>query len=294
MLDRLREVVRRSAGLLRWAAAGALLLAVVLLALALPANALEKWLKAEADALGVWGPVLLALLYVLLTFVLVPSTPVSLAAGAAFGTAVGAVVNSVASTVSAALCFLLARYAARGPVARWVAGRPRLRAVYEAVAGPDGWKVVAAVRASHAAPFGLQNYFFGVSPIRFWPYLVSTWVVMLPGAVFYAYVGAVGAAALAEVRGAAPTDPWVWAVRGAALLAAAAALLYIGHVVRRALKKATNIDVAAAAREAAPAAKGWPWGTLAALLLAVAALAAACWAFAEREQVRRLLEGWPS
>ena len=54
------------------------------------------WLTQEVHALGVWGPLAFGALYVAATLLLLPSTPVSLAAGAVFGTVVGAVTVSPA------------------------------------------------------------------------------------------------------------------------------------------------------------------------------------------------------
>src|SRR4051812_10766217 len=102
MLRRLHEFVRRRAGLLHAVSVVLALFALLLLSRVVPADAALAWVTARAQALGVWGPVVLGLLFVVLTLVSLPATPLNLAAGALFGVVVGLVTVSLASTVSAA------------------------------------------------------------------------------------------------------------------------------------------------------------------------------------------------
>jgi uncharacterized membrane protein YdjX (TVP38/TMEM64 family) len=294
MFSRVGQFVRARVGLIRWTAVILFLLAVVLFARVVPADRVRQWLTARADALGAAGPVLLTLAMVAAVLVLLPVTPFGLLAGAVYGVVGGAAINFAASTASASAGFWIARRLARGPVARAVGRYPRLRAAYAALGGPDGWKVVAAVRVGHAGPLGLQNYFFGISPIRFWPFLLVSCAVMLPGAFLYSYLGAVAPAALAELAGeAAPAGPGVWVLRAAGVFVAGCALLYVGHVARRAIKQAAADPAASAgALPAAAPPGGWPWGALAALAGAALLLAAAAWSCGEQDRVRQALERW--
>jgi uncharacterized membrane protein YdjX (TVP38/TMEM64 family) len=294
------QFVRARAGLIRWTAAALFVLAVVLFARVLPVERLRLWLSARSDALGAAGPVLLTVVFVAAVLLLLPATPFGLFAGAAYGILGGAAVNFIASTASAVAGFWIARLAARGPVARAVGRYPRLRAAYAALGGPHAWKVVVAVRVAHAGPLGLQNYFFGISPIRFRTFLLAGGAATLPAAFLYSYLGFIGAEALAEVGGGPPAGPVVWAWRAAGLLLAGAAALYVVHVARRAIKQAAadESDSGAPAGADGPlgpdAPRGWPWAALAALAGSALLLAAAAWSFAEQEQVRRALEQWLS
>jgi uncharacterized membrane protein YdjX (TVP38/TMEM64 family) len=217
----------------------------------------------------VWGPLLFGLLCVVFTVLLLPATPVMLAAGAVFGPVEGAVVISLASTVSAALSFLAARILGRGWAARRVDRSRTLGAVCRALGEPGGWKLVFALRLSHALPLGLQNLLLGLTPVRLGPYLLASWLALLPGAVLYAYLGYVGASALGPAGDGAAADPTAWTLRGLALVAAAAALLYAVRLARRAVRRY------GVAEPGERAAAGMPWGALAALLAAGVLLAAA-------------------
>src|SRR5262245_8590868 len=105
------------------------LLAVVLLARLVPVERPLAWLSDRVEALGIWGPLAFAALFVVLTVVLLPATPVALAAGAVFGPEVGTVTISLAATVSAIFSFLLARYVAHDRIAARIHHYPKLEAL---------------------------------------------------------------------------------------------------------------------------------------------------------------------
>ena len=53
-------------------------------------------------------------------------------------------------------------------------------AIDEAIS-EGGWKIVAMLRLSPAIPFNLQNYLYGLTDIRFWTCVLTSWVAMIPG-----------------------------------------------------------------------------------------------------------------
>ena len=156
----------------------------------------SEWLKSFnqwIESLGVWGYVIFAAVYIIATVLLAPGSPLTIAAGLAFsGWAFPLIV--VAATIGAGLAFLVARHLARARVQRMIEQRPRFKAVDQAVT-ENGWKVVMLLRLSPVVPFNLQNYFFGVTDIKFWHYVAATFVGIMPGTALYVYLGAIGAAA---------------------------------------------------------------------------------------------------
>src|SRR5262249_55754645 len=132
------------------------------------------------------------------------------------------------------------------------------------------------------------------------PYLLVTWLTMLPGAFLHAYLGHLGALAVeGGGSGKPPTSPGEWALRGVMVLALAGVVFYLGRVVREALRAGAAHDLegkglpASAAEQALqPAAAGWPWVSPALLLAALLALSGAAWVYAAREQVRQVFEQW--
>jgi uncharacterized membrane protein YdjX (TVP38/TMEM64 family) len=163
-----------------------------------------EWLRSFNQwiaGLGVWGYVIFAAVYIVATVGLAPGSPLTIGAGLVFG-GLGFPLVVVAATIGAALAFLVARYLARAWVERMTARRPRFKAVDQAVT-EDGWKVVLLLRLSPLVPFNLQNYFFGVTDVKFWHYVAATFVGIMPGSALYVYLGAIGAAAGGGSQGGA-------------------------------------------------------------------------------------------
>ena len=202
----------------------AAVVAVVAAWLLLP---LQAWIQAFVAAvatLGLWGPILYAAAYSLLLVVLAPGGPLSIGAGLAFGMA-GLPVVLVGATAGAALAFLVSRHLLRSRVRSLIDRRPALAAVDRAVAD-EGWRIVGLLRLSPLVPFNLQNYFFGVTQVGFWPYLAATAVGIAPGTALYVYLGMIGRTAGQDA------GPWRWALVGGGLLATVAVALLIGRKAR--------------------------------------------------------------
>lgn len=173
--------------------AGAIALAIVYRGRFDP-DALQRWLQ---DA-GAWAPLLFMLMYALATVVFLPGSVLTLAGGALFGPLYGTLYNLTGATLGAALAFLVARYLASD----WVAARSggRLKQLISGVEA-EGWRFVAFVRLVPLFPFNLLNYALGLTRVRFWHYLLATYVCMLPGAIAYTYLGYAGREALGGQQG---------------------------------------------------------------------------------------------
>ncbi|MDQ3563503.1 MAG: TVP38/TMEM64 family protein [Pseudomonadota bacterium] len=157
---------------------------------------LKDWLDSFSgwiEGLGVWGGVVFAAAYIVATVVLAPGAPFTIAAGLVFGLGWGFPVVMVGATLGAALAFLAARYLVRDRIKGMIEKRPKFQAVDKAVT-EEGWKVVLLLRLSPLVPFNLQNYFFGITQIKFWHYILATFVGIIPGVMLYLYLGAIGGA----------------------------------------------------------------------------------------------------
>lgn len=247
---------------------------LVLIARRLPLGALAGSLEGWVRGLGVWGPLAYAAVYVVAVVALVPASALTIAAGAIFGPLVGTAVVSVGSTVGAALAFLIARHLARDAVARRARRYPRFAAIDRAI-GEGGWKVVALLRLSPAVPFNLQNYLYGLTPIRFWPCVLTSWAAMLPGTLLYVYLGHAGRSGLEAASGGRTRTPAEWAMLGIGLAATVAVTVYVTRLARKALHERSTVAPDPVGEPAAPVARGWPWGTTALACIAVALIALA-------------------
>lgn len=192
--------------------------------LLLPVQAWIEALTLWIGSLGIWGPVVYAAAYALGLVVLAPGGPLSIGAGLVFGFW-GVPVVLVGATLGAALAFLVSRHLLRDRVRGVIERRPTLAAVDRAVAD-EGWRIVGLLRLSPLVPFNLQNYFFGVTQVGFWPYVAATAAGIAPGAVVYVYLGIIGRSAAGEA------GPLKWAFIAAGLVATAAVAVLVGRNAR--------------------------------------------------------------
>src|SRR5207247_7416054 len=126
----------------------------------------------------------------------------------------------------------------RGRVARWADGNPKFAAIDGAV-GRAGGRIVLLTRLSPLFPYNLLNYLFGLTRVRFGPYLLASWAGMLPGTILYVYLGVAGRGIAHAAVGPGIGNGWevtFWTVG----LAATALLTYVlTRVARRALSQET-------------------------------------------------------
>jgi uncharacterized membrane protein YdjX (TVP38/TMEM64 family) len=152
------------------------------------------------DFLRRWGElsptsgVVLALVFIAGGLVPVPRTFLTLAAGVVFGMAAIPVIIP-STTAGCLIAFLFARYLFAPGLWRWVAHKPKLLLVMNAV-DAEGWRIVALCRLASPIPSTIQNALFGLTRITIWPYLWATFIFTIPQIVLYAYLGAIGKAAL--------------------------------------------------------------------------------------------------
>ncbi len=282
------------ATILKLASAVLIVLALVLLSRALPIDNGIQFLEMWIQGLGVWAPLIFALVYAVAVVFFVPGSALTLAAGAIFGLWWGTVTVSLGATTGAALSFLIARYAAREKVAALAATSPKFSAIDKAIGEEAGWKIVAMLRLTPAVPFTLQNYLYGLTSIRFWPCIAASWFFMLPGTFMYVYLGHLGGQGLSVAAGAGDEGrslgEWVLLVVG--LLATVAVTVYVTRLANHAIQKHTGADKPQAEAPAAeaPAAQpqGWPVGATVMALIAVLVFSSALYAYIERDSLMEL------
>ena len=231
---------------------------------------------------GVLGMVAFGTLYVVTTVLLFPGAALGVLAGAVFGVWRGILIVSLASTVAAALAFLLGRYAFRGAIERRLSTQPRFAAIDRAVAA-RGWVIVALLRLSPIVPFNLSNYFFGLTGIGFWPYVLASWLCMLPGTALYIYLGytAGAAAGAGKVSGA---WPWHWTLLLGGLALVIVATLFITRLARRALAacESTVAETKAVGPTTPAPVMVWSRRTAVLMILALLMLALTAWIWLNR------------
>jgi uncharacterized membrane protein YdjX (TVP38/TMEM64 family) len=203
-----------------------------------------EWLKAFNEwvtGFGPWGIVIFIGVYILATVVFVPGSALTIGAGLIFGLLWGTVAVSIGSTTGAALSFLIARYLARDAVSARMGKNEKFAAIDRAI-GEQGWKIVALLRLSPLVPFNLSNYFYGLTAVKFWPYVLASWIAMLPGTVLYVYLGYVGKASLEAASGATQRSPLEYVFMAVGLAATVAVTVYVTRLAKQALNKTKVIQ----------------------------------------------------
>ena len=146
-------------------------------------------LTTRVDQLGWLAPLVFIGCYAIGAVLFLPGLVFTLAGGVLFGPLYGTFYNLSGATLGATLSFLVARYVASD----WAAQHTgtRLRQLINGVE-TEGWRFVAFVRLVPLFPFNLLNYALGLTNIRLWHYIISSFVFMAPGAAAYTYLGYAG------------------------------------------------------------------------------------------------------
>lgn len=74
--------------------------------------------------------------------------------------------------VAASVAFLIARYFARERILKLVEGNKKFLAIDKAI-GENGFRVVTLLRLSPLLPFSLGNYLYGLTSVKFVPYVLG-------------------------------------------------------------------------------------------------------------------------
>jgi uncharacterized membrane protein YdjX (TVP38/TMEM64 family) len=187
--------------------------------------------------LGVWGVLLFILVYIIATVLFFPASILTIGAGFIFGVLPGTMIVSIAATAGAALAFLIARYLARDQIEHKVANNPRFKRIDQAI-GERGAKLVFLLRLSPLIPFNLSNYFYGLTSVRFCPYVLASWIGMLPGTLLYVYLGAAGKASLSGAAGqTSGRSLWEYVLFGVGFIATVIVTVWVARIARRELSK---------------------------------------------------------
>ncbi len=271
----------------------AILVGLFLFAPTLPLAAGVEWLEQWVAGLGVWGPLAFGVIYVIGAVLFVPGLALTILAGVLFGIGWGLVTVSLASTTAAAIAFLIGRYIARDSVREQTRHYPTFGAVDRAIA-EGGWKIVLMLRLVPLFPFSIGNYLLGLTSVKFWGYVLASWIGMLPGTFVYVYLGNLGrvsveAAATGAGRTMEPIE-WVFMIGGG--VAALGVIVYVTRLVRRKLAEQARLGPEETGEAEAPAKEKQPvasWKPVAVLVAAVVLLGVGIGARAVPDWFERVL-----
>lgn len=200
----------------------------------------REWLTNFNDWVGQMGAVgifVFVVVYAVATILLAPGSILTIGAGFAFGLWKGFVAVSAGATLGATLAFLVARFIARAKIEAMAKENDKFRKIDSAI-GKQGAKLIFLLRLSPVIPFNLSNYFYGLTAVKFWPYVLASWIGMMPGTFLYVYIGTAGKAAVAVAAGGeAIKHGWqYWTFLGVGFAATVAVTIWVTKIARDALR----------------------------------------------------------
>jgi uncharacterized membrane protein YdjX (TVP38/TMEM64 family) len=219
----------------------ALIAIVFALFLAMRFLPVQQWLgnfNNWVGQMGVAGIFIFIGVYAVATVLLAPGALLTIGAGFAFGLWKGFLAVSAGATLGASFAFLIARFVARDKVEAIARGNEKFRNIDNAI-GKQGAKLIFLLRLSPVIPFNLSNYLYGLTGVKFWPYVLASWIGMMPGTFLYVYVGTAGKAAVAAAAGGeAVQRGWqYWTFLSIGLAATIVVTIWVTKIARDALRK---------------------------------------------------------
>ena len=212
---------------------------VIALFLAMRSLPVQQWLRNFNDWVGQMGVVGIFIfigVYAIATVLLAPGSILTIGAGFAFGLWKGFLAVSAGATLGASLAFLVARFVAREKVETIAKRNEKFRNIDNAI-GKQGAKLIFLLRLSPVIPFNLSNYFYGLTGVKFWPYVLASWIGMMPGTFLYVYIGTASQAAIsAAAGGEAVQHGWqYWTFISIGLAATIVVTVWVTKIARDAL-----------------------------------------------------------
>ena len=166
--------------------------------------------------MGPLGAVYFSLAYIIAEVLAIPAIPLTASAGYLFGVPEGTAIVLVSATVAAAIGFTLGRTFLRSYIEKLLDENPDFKRIDNAVSREGvGFKIVLLLRLAPIFPFALSNYLYGVSSVRFWPYLWGTLLGFTPGTLAYVSSGEIGKML---TLGSGLAQPWYIYAGGVAAL----------------------------------------------------------------------------
>lgn len=179
----------------------------------IPVSALPSIVKKHALAAGMFGPLVLILVYVFQTIIPFPSPALAVIGGALYGPWLGGLITFVGANISGTISFIFGRYFGRHFVTEHEKGWIKK---YDDLMTQEGFMTILFMRLLFF-PFDIVSILAGLTRVTYRQYALGT------------FLGTVPSIATFVVLGRAFHDPRGWALFGAL----AGVVLAIVYVLRR-------------------------------------------------------------
>jgi uncharacterized membrane protein YdjX (TVP38/TMEM64 family) len=195
----------------------------------------QAWLQSGTSTfrdLGPWGVLLFLVTYAVLVLLFTPGPLLSLTAGALYGLRDGYLAAAAGSLLGAAVAYMIARLF-RKKAGEWVSKYQAFKAV-EGAGRAHPLRTLLSVHTCPLFPMPIANYMLTLAGIRLPLYLFGAWLGMVPGILFYAFIGNLGGNLALEGLDLNPRDLWLLGAGRVALwIVGGAGTLSFGLLVKR-------------------------------------------------------------
>ena len=193
-------------------------------------------------SLGPLGVFLLALFLAIGSLLFLPASPFIIAGSAVFGFPLGVLGALTGLALGASGGFCLSRWFLRKDISTRFRKHATFRAIDMAIE-KEGWKIVILLRLC-PIPFGLANYLYGLTAVRFRPYLIASLIGGLPSLLLYCQLGTAGKAGLdAIASGHLVRSTGELVVFGISMVATVCAIVLIPLFARKAVQKYAQVSL---------------------------------------------------
>ncbi len=196
-------------------------------------------------SLGLLGVLLLALFLAIGSLFFLPASPFIIAGSAVFGFPLGVVGAITGLALGASGGFCLSRWFLRKEISAQFRKHATFRAIDIAIE-KEGWKIVILLRLC-PIPFGLANYLYGLTAVRFRAYLIASLIGGLPSLLLFCQLGSAGKAELdAIASGHLGRSTGEMVVLGISMVATLCAIVLIPMFARKAVQKYARVSLPSA------------------------------------------------
>tara|TARA_R110000850_G_scaffold233259_2_gene358182 strand:- start:1329 stop:2069 length:741 start_codon:yes stop_codon:yes gene_type:complete len=196
-------------------------------------EALESWVSSHR----VMGPIIFVCAVVFLTSIFVPSSLLSVVAGALFGLGWGSLAMIAGSIIGAVLDYLIANKILSRRIADIVKHHPKLSSIQRAVDG-GGWRIQFILRLAPLSAVTV-NYSLGAAGVKFRSYLIAT-LGLIPGLFVEVYFGHVAKHVANTSAGVSEHSNTHLALTIAGFLVCVVLMVAIGRIAQRAIANAPS------------------------------------------------------
>jgi uncharacterized membrane protein YdjX (TVP38/TMEM64 family) len=186
------------------------------------------------DGFGLLAYLIFIGIYILVAVFMLPAFFFTIIAGLAFGAVAGAATALVGSTLGAAVAFIVARYVARDTIVNRFGKSPLFRKIDDGLKA-NGVSFLILTRLVPVFPYNVQNYIYGLTPIKLGTFTIVSFITMAPGAIIYAGMAGLMRESLMAGEG---FDPMLLVY-----LAAAGVILFLVSLIPKYIAKKKGIKL---------------------------------------------------